>query len=55
MGIPLLEETNPASCFPRLAVGYESVCYSYVWSQVQICYRTSDTKYLIDVFITSIV
>ncbi|KAJ3708658.1 hypothetical protein LUZ61_012363 [Rhynchospora tenuis] len=34
MGIPLLEETNPASCFPRLAVGYESVCYSYIWSKV---------------------
>ncbi|XP_078169957.1 zincin-like metalloproteases family protein isoform X2 [Carex rostrata] len=34
MGIPLLEDTNPASCFPRLAVGYESVCYSYIWSQV---------------------
>ncbi|XP_031480320.2 probable thimet oligopeptidase isoform X2 [Nymphaea colorata] len=34
LGIPLLEGTNPASCFPRLVVGYESTCYSRIWSQV---------------------
>ncbi|XP_072999622.1 probable thimet oligopeptidase isoform X1 [Typha latifolia] len=34
LGIPLLEGTNPASCFPQIVVGYEAVCYSYIWSQV---------------------
>ncbi|CAN6448995.1 unnamed protein product [Victoria cruziana] len=34
LGIPLLEGINPASCFPRLVVGYESTCYSRIWSQV---------------------
>ncbi|XP_038984277.1 probable thimet oligopeptidase [Phoenix dactylifera] len=34
LGIPLLEGTNPASCFPRIAIGYEAVCYSYIWSEV---------------------
>ncbi|KAJ0972381.1 hypothetical protein J5N97_020340 [Dioscorea zingiberensis] len=34
MGIPLLDGTNPASCFPRFAIGYEATCYSYLWSEV---------------------
>uniref|UniRef100_A0ACD5XEG6 Uncharacterized protein n=1 Tax=Avena sativa TaxID=4498 RepID=A0ACD5XEG6_AVESA len=34
LGIPLLEGTSPASCFPRIAVGYDAVCYSYIWSEV---------------------
>ncbi|CAA6668038.1 unnamed protein product [Spirodela intermedia] len=34
LGIPLLEGTNPASCFPRFAIGYEATCYSYIWSEV---------------------
>ncbi|KAJ1286688.1 hypothetical protein BS78_03G371000 [Paspalum vaginatum] len=34
LGIPLLEGTSPASCFPRLAIGYDAVCYSYIWSEV---------------------
>ncbi|XP_020083013.1 probable thimet oligopeptidase isoform X2 [Ananas comosus] len=34
LGIPLLEGTNPASCFSRLAIGYEAICYSYIWSEV---------------------
>ncbi|XP_077227429.1 zincin-like metalloproteases family protein isoform X2 [Tasmannia lanceolata] len=34
LGIPLLEGTNPASCFPRLAIGYEAACYSHIWSEV---------------------
>jgi thimet oligopeptidase len=31
LGIPLLEGTSPASCFPRIAIGYDAVCYSYIW------------------------
>ncbi|TVU36155.1 hypothetical protein EJB05_18072 [Eragrostis curvula] len=34
LGLPLLEGTSPASCFPRIAVGYDAVCYSYIWSEV---------------------
>ncbi|XP_073098719.1 probable thimet oligopeptidase isoform X4 [Elaeis guineensis] len=34
LGIPLLEGTNPASCFPRIAIGYEVVCCNYIWSEV---------------------
>jgi thimet oligopeptidase len=34
LGIPLLEGTSPASCFPRIAFGYDAVCYSYIWSEV---------------------
>ncbi|KAL6840354.1 hypothetical protein ACP4OV_030164 [Aristida adscensionis] len=34
LGIPLLEGTSPASCFPRIVVGYDAVCYSYIWSEV---------------------
>ncbi|ONK71182.1 uncharacterized protein A4U43_C04F5730 [Asparagus officinalis] len=33
LGIPLLEGTNPASCFPRYVVGCEAICYSYLWSE----------------------
>ncbi|XP_066307666.1 probable thimet oligopeptidase isoform X3 [Miscanthus floridulus] len=33
LGIPLLEGTSPASCFPRIAFGYDAVCYSYIWSE----------------------
>ncbi|KAJ8466646.1 hypothetical protein OPV22_029198 [Ensete ventricosum] len=34
LGIPLLEGTNPASCFPQIVIGSEAVCYSYIWSEV---------------------
>lgn len=34
LGIPILEGTNPASCYPRLAVGHEASCYAYLWSEV---------------------
>lgn len=30
----MLEGTNPASCFPRCAIGYEAACYSRIWSEV---------------------
>ncbi|KAK1318377.1 hypothetical protein QJS10_CPB04g01724 [Acorus calamus] len=34
LGLPLLEGTNPATCFPRLAIGYEAASYSCIWSEV---------------------
>ncbi|KAK9191714.1 hypothetical protein WN943_020329 [Citrus x changshan-huyou] len=34
LGLPMLEGTNPASCFPRSAIGFESACYSRIWSEV---------------------
>lgn len=34
LGLPALEGTNPASCFPRTAIGYEAACYSRIWSEV---------------------
>ncbi|KAI8022779.1 putative thimet oligopeptidase [Camellia lanceoleosa] len=34
LGLPMLEGTNPASCFPRTAIGYEAACYSRIWSEV---------------------
>ncbi|KAF8399857.1 hypothetical protein HHK36_015728 [Tetracentron sinense] len=34
LGLPMLEGTNPASCFPRIAIGYEAACYSRIWSEV---------------------
>lgn len=34
LGLPVLEGTNPASCFPRSAIGFESACYSRIWSEV---------------------
>ncbi|WJZ81537.1 hypothetical protein VitviT2T_001376 [Vitis vinifera] len=34
LGLPMLEGTNPASCFPRSAVGFEATCYSRIWSEV---------------------
>jgi len=34
LGLPLLEGTNPASCFPRSAIGFEAACYSRIWSEV---------------------
>lgn len=34
LGLPMLERTNPASCFPRTAIGYEATCYSRIWSEV---------------------
>lgn len=36
LGLPMLEGTNPASCFPSSAIGYEAACYSRVWSEVNI-------------------
>ncbi|XP_052186579.1 probable thimet oligopeptidase isoform X1 [Diospyros lotus] len=34
LGLPMLEGTNPASCFHRTAIGYEAACYSRIWSEV---------------------
>ncbi|KAL1336485.1 hypothetical protein HN51_030841 [Arachis hypogaea] len=34
LGLPALEGTNPASCFPSSVIGYEAACYSRVWSEV---------------------
>ncbi|CAK9312423.1 unnamed protein product [Citrullus colocynthis] len=34
LGLPMLEGTNPASCFPCSVIGYEAACYSRVWSEV---------------------
>lgn len=34
LGLPVLEGTNPASCFPRTAIGSEATCYSRIWSEV---------------------
>ncbi|KAK4597735.1 hypothetical protein RGQ29_015308 [Quercus rubra] len=34
LGLPVLEGTNPASCYPRSAIGYEAACYSHIWSEV---------------------
>ncbi|KAL8161695.1 hypothetical protein V2J09_013184 [Rumex salicifolius] len=34
MGLPVLDGTDPSSCFPHSAIGYESVCYTRIWSKV---------------------
>ncbi|XP_015572284.1 probable thimet oligopeptidase isoform X2 [Ricinus communis] len=34
LGLPMLEGANPASCFPRSAIGFEAACYSRIWSEV---------------------
>ncbi|XP_061368085.1 probable thimet oligopeptidase isoform X1 [Gastrolobium bilobum] len=34
LGLPVLEGTNPASCFPSSVIGYEAACYSRIWSEV---------------------
>lgn len=34
LGLPGIEGTNPASCFPGTAIGYEATCYSRIWSEV---------------------
>ncbi|KAJ7957621.1 putative Oligopeptidase [Quillaja saponaria] len=34
MGLPMLEGTNPTSCFPFSAIGYEAAYYSRIWSEV---------------------
>ncbi|CAK9161796.1 unnamed protein product [Ilex paraguariensis] len=34
LGLPMLEGSNPASCFLRSAIGYEAACYSRIWSEV---------------------
>ncbi|KAI3516067.1 hypothetical protein L1887_14976 [Cichorium endivia] len=34
LGLPMLEGTNPASCFPSSAIGCDASCYSHIWSQV---------------------
>ncbi|KAK6922350.1 Peptidase M3A/M3B catalytic domain [Dillenia turbinata] len=33
LDLPMLEGINPASCFPRSAIGYEGACYSRIWSE----------------------
>ncbi|KAL0701111.1 hypothetical protein Bca4012_057233 [Brassica carinata] len=33
-GLPVVEGTNPASCFPRAVIGSEATCYSRLWSEV---------------------
>ncbi|CAF2186949.1 unnamed protein product [Brassica napus] len=34
VGLPVVEGTNPASCFPRAVIGSEATCYSRLWSEV---------------------
>jgi len=34
IGLPVVEGTNPASCFPRAVIGSEATCYSRLWSEV---------------------
>lgn len=34
IGLPVVEGTNPASCFPRAVIGSEATCYSRIWSEV---------------------
>ncbi|KAG8641669.1 probable thimet oligopeptidase isoform X2 [Manihot esculenta] len=34
LGLPMLDGANPASCFPRSAIGSEAACYSRIWSEV---------------------
>lgn len=34
LGLPVLEGTNPASCFPFSVIGYEAAFYSRIWSEV---------------------
>ncbi|XP_009105309.1 probable thimet oligopeptidase [Brassica rapa] len=34
LGLPVVEGTNPASCFPRAVIGSEATCYSRLWSEV---------------------
>ncbi|KAK4763660.1 hypothetical protein SAY87_013098 [Trapa incisa] len=34
LGLPMLEGTSPATCFPRSAICYEAACYSRIWSEV---------------------
>lgn len=51
LGIPLLEGTNPAACFPRYVIGCNAVCYSYIWSEVWIkdtpvCYNLAIMLFL---------
>lgn len=36
LGLPVIEGTNPASCFPFSVIGYEAACYSRIWSEVCI-------------------
>lgn len=36
LGLPVVEGTNPASCFPRAVIGSEATCYSRLWSEVMI-------------------
>lgn len=34
LGLPMLEDVNPASRFPCSAIGHEAACYSRIWSEV---------------------
>ncbi|KAG5382026.1 hypothetical protein IGI04_033496 [Brassica rapa subsp. trilocularis] len=34
LGLPVVEGTNHASCFPRAVIGSEATCYSRLWSEV---------------------
>ncbi|KAK4488786.1 hypothetical protein RD792_004575 [Penstemon davidsonii] len=49
LGLPMLEGTNPASCFPRTAIGYEATCYSRIWSEV-FATDIFSTKFQDDIF-----
>ncbi|KAL3835648.1 hypothetical protein ACJIZ3_010384 [Penstemon smallii] len=49
LGLPMLEGTNPASCFPRTAIGYEASCYSRIWSEV-FATDIFSTKFQDDIF-----
>lgn len=49
LGLPMLEGTNPASCFLRSAIGFESACYSRIWSEVWAA-RTLFTSHCIWIY-----
>ncbi|CAI9768757.1 unnamed protein product [Fraxinus pennsylvanica] len=49
LGLPILEGTNPASCFPRTAIGYQATCYSRIWSEV-FAADIFSTKFSHDIF-----
>lgn len=39
LGLPGIEGTNPASCFPRTVIGHEATCYSRMWSEVRVLFH----------------
>lgn len=43
LGLPMLEGSNPASCFPCSAIGFEAACYSRVWSEVYVTLQARES------------